>query len=126
MIRRPPRSTRTDTLFPYTTLFRSETAERRRGERLATGFRQLEREVELGGILFGAAVEQRQPAVAMAEKTQYRCHAVEIGLQKCGAFWIQRAQETPQHGDLTQQREKLRRAAAGMAAIGQQIGRAHV
>src|SRR3546814_13457977 len=27
MIRRPPRSTRTDTLFPYTTLFRS----RRRG-----------------------------------------------------------------------------------------------
>src|SRR3546814_4916829 len=25
MIRRPPRSTRTDTLFPYTTLFRSTT-----------------------------------------------------------------------------------------------------
>src|SRR3546814_1471965 len=31
MIRRPPRSTRTDTLFPYTTLFRSEKA----GQRLA-------------------------------------------------------------------------------------------
>src|SRR3546814_6703713 len=27
MIRRPPRSTRTDTLFPYTTLFRSEAYE---------------------------------------------------------------------------------------------------
>src|SRR3546814_12064274 len=27
MIRRPPRSTRTDTLFPYTTLFRSTEAE---------------------------------------------------------------------------------------------------
>src|SRR3546814_21194499 len=27
MIRRPPRSTRTDTLFPYTTLFRSPSAE---------------------------------------------------------------------------------------------------
>src|SRR3546814_5033358 len=26
MIRRPPRSTRTDTLFPYTTLFRSQVA----------------------------------------------------------------------------------------------------
>src|SRR3546814_11087773 len=26
MIRRPPRSTRTDTLFPYTTLFRSDAA----------------------------------------------------------------------------------------------------
>src|SRR3546814_13892665 len=29
MIRRPPRSTRTDTLFPYTTLFRSEKPEMR-------------------------------------------------------------------------------------------------
>src|SRR3546814_6445244 len=28
MIRRPPRSTRTDTLFPYTTLFRSSGADR--------------------------------------------------------------------------------------------------
>src|SRR3546814_11965891 len=28
MIRRPPRSTRTDTLFPYTTLFRSESLDR--------------------------------------------------------------------------------------------------
>src|SRR3546814_8353751 len=27
MIRRPPRSTRTDTLFPYTTLFRSQDQE---------------------------------------------------------------------------------------------------
>src|SRR3546814_2179371 len=30
MIRRPPRSTRTDTLFPYTTLFRSVHVERSR------------------------------------------------------------------------------------------------
>src|SRR3546814_6302554 len=28
MLRRPPRSTRTDTLFPYTTLFRSPQAQR--------------------------------------------------------------------------------------------------
>src|SRR3546814_10247104 len=38
MIRRPPRSTRTDTLFPYTTLFRSGHRERGRedihGQRL--------------------------------------------------------------------------------------------
>src|SRR3546814_5109261 len=37
MIRRPPRSTRTDTLFPYTTLFRSPSGRRsspsRRGTR---------------------------------------------------------------------------------------------
>src|SRR3546814_3470878 len=35
MIRRPPRSTRTDTLFPYTTLFRS------RSRRLADAYRRL-------------------------------------------------------------------------------------
>src|SRR3546814_15842192 len=32
MIRRPPRSTRTDTLFPYTTLFRSLAARQAEGE----------------------------------------------------------------------------------------------
>src|SRR3546814_20150117 len=38
MIRRPPRSTRTDTLFPYPTLFRSR--DRMRG---AGGFQQIDR-----------------------------------------------------------------------------------
>src|SRR3546814_13786609 len=33
MIRRPPRSTRTDTLFPYTTLFRSRHRDRAEGAR---------------------------------------------------------------------------------------------
>src|SRR3546814_17169598 len=33
MIRRPPRSTRTDTLFPYTTLFRSPRSDRRKESR---------------------------------------------------------------------------------------------
>src|SRR3546814_5249018 len=32
MIRRPPRSTRTDTLFPYTTLFRSDAASYQRND----------------------------------------------------------------------------------------------
>src|SRR3546814_11321122 len=35
MIRRPPRSTRTDTLFPYTTLFRSGRRAERRQHRFA-------------------------------------------------------------------------------------------
>src|SRR3546814_10298284 len=38
MIRRPPRSTRTDTLFPYTTLFRSD--RRVRGGDEVVGCRQ--------------------------------------------------------------------------------------
>src|SRR3546814_2096358 len=37
MIRRPPRSTRTDTLFPYTTLFRSNGRDRDRGRQMAGG-----------------------------------------------------------------------------------------
>src|SRR3546814_11222883 len=50
MIRRPPRSTRTDTLFPYTTLFRSE--------RLRTALREgHEREV---GVL---AADTRDPRI---------------------------------------------------------------
>src|SRR3546814_1385380 len=40
MIRRPPRSTRTDTLFPYTTLFRSDPAAKaQRARDLATAWR---------------------------------------------------------------------------------------
>src|SRR3546814_3743251 len=35
MIRRPPRSTRTDTLFPYTTLYRSPAAGERQRDREA-------------------------------------------------------------------------------------------
>src|SRR3546814_15670612 len=37
MIRRPPRSTRTDTLFPYTTLFRSRGLADRRRDVVAAG-----------------------------------------------------------------------------------------
>src|SRR3546814_6550878 len=49
MIRRPPRSTRTDTLFPYTTLFRSV----RRGQRL-----DVERVRRLRVLGAGAGPEQ--------------------------------------------------------------------
>src|SRR3546814_4495201 len=37
MIRRPPRSTRTDTLFPYTTLFRSDRDQQLVGDRIEKG-----------------------------------------------------------------------------------------
>src|SRR3546814_15674088 len=41
MLRRPPRSTRTDTLFPYTTLFRSACPKGRFGCARATSARPL-------------------------------------------------------------------------------------
>src|SRR3546814_10692752 len=52
MIRRPPRSTRTDTLFPYTTLFRSE------------GFR-IGAEAVTGSD--GVTVQSRQAAITAAD-----------------------------------------------------------
>src|SRR3546814_17903518 len=60
MIRRPPRSTRTDTLFPYTTLFRSLVARRivpwvKPGDTVAAGQR-------VGLIRFGSRVDVFLPA----------------------------------------------------------------
>src|SRR3546814_4540043 len=66
MIRRPPRSTRTDTLFPYTTLFRSAANRVLRGREEVLGFvtrvlgsawptwRQVRREINgsLGLVLY--------------------------------------------------------------------------
>src|SRR3546814_13140021 len=43
MIRRPPRSTRTDTLFPYTTLFRSLAVDHVRAGQLFAQLLQVER-----------------------------------------------------------------------------------
>src|SRR3546814_1656422 len=40
MIRRPPRSTRTDTLFPYTTRFRSHRVDRRHRKIAVVGYDQ--------------------------------------------------------------------------------------
>src|SRR3546814_2739593 len=61
MIRRPPRSTRTDTLFPYTTLFRSRAARgrgtpRRGGRRPAAGDTALRKPGERRDEHRGAAV----------------------------------------------------------------------
>src|SRR3546814_12645054 len=52
MIRRPPRSTRTDTLFPYTTLFRSASEIVGMGHKLENVFRGDALELESGGVKF--------------------------------------------------------------------------
>src|SRR3546814_7020095 len=73
MIRRPPRSKRTDTLFPYTTLFRSaalqgfdtSSAIRRRSDRAAAVFRRGRR--------------ARPPALAGAPRQRRRLVPVRLG-----------------------------------------------
>src|SRR3546814_7633967 len=58
MIRRPPRSTRTDTLFPYTTLFRSGVRDRRR------------------------AVPDKESA--LKQESQPLCYRTRVAFDRCG------------------------------------------
>src|SRR3546814_15891511 len=60
MIRRPPRSTRTDTLFPYTTLFRSDRPNHFYHDRF--GYR----EVGVSGACGGCRGPHRDAATAAA------------------------------------------------------------
>src|SRR3546814_13227089 len=69
MIRRPPRSTRTDTRFPYTTLFRSDgvvVGEARREFLLVVGVTQPEGEIELVGDMEDIVREQRPILAVLA------------------------------------------------------------
>src|SRR3546814_13421411 len=66
MIRRPPRSTRTDTLFPYTTLFRSGGGGARRDASGANPALGGERDAEpgaRGGLDAGGHAAPRRPAI---------------------------------------------------------------
>src|SRR3546814_14366299 len=63
MIRRPPRSTRTDTLFPYTTLFRSEIQFAAIAERV----------IVIGGLLGAVLAVEQQHLVAAVD---HRMHAL--------------------------------------------------
>src|SRR3546814_15290522 len=69
MIRRPPRATRTDTLFPYTTLFRSGAIARQHDDpgivaRLAQGLHHLE-----AGAVVETQVDHR---IARRQAARYR------------------------------------------------------
>src|SRR3546814_11166823 len=65
MIRRPPRSTRTDTLFPYTTLFRSVGA--------AEGARQM-----VGGRLAGGIGRVRLVVAVFVEQAGLAQFAIDL------------------------------------------------
>src|SRR3546814_1214845 len=75
MRRRPPRSTRTDTLFPYTTLFRSGDVERAQEVR-AAGVDVLALELVLVGI--GDRVDDEiERAPGVGEGVEDRVHRSE-------------------------------------------------
>src|SRR3546814_20139348 len=62
MIRRPPRSTRTDTLFPYTTLFRSRVVAGKSGMRLKTDTRLDADVVDANGYILAWRVGRQRLA----------------------------------------------------------------
>src|SRR3546814_8204705 len=70
MIRRHPRSTRTDTLFPYTTLFRSRVALFPDFKRTAAHWRQVCRDEGIGEIYI-AHVESFEMVSAGARPADY-------------------------------------------------------
>src|SRR3546814_12206340 len=67
MIRRPPRSTRTDTLFPYTTLFRSIAARARHAAEISSPGRPR----RMAGKIRRAHAQHRRPADA-SDRSLYR------------------------------------------------------
>src|SRR3546814_15306129 len=84
MIRRPPRSTRTDTLFPYTTLFRSPRFRtgtwRRRPVRKAHGAAGDRRETGQADsrLLFGPQADDRPAAVRGSDRRGTQGNPAEI------------------------------------------------
>src|SRR3546814_12049768 len=82
MIRRPPRSTRTDTLFPYTTLFRSPSEDRLRRGSMNTA---------LGIINLCSWIPDQ---IRDDEKNQaFRCRLLR--LRGCGAGVFRQAAKLP-------------------------------
>src|SRR3546814_19035103 len=83
MIRRPPRSTRTDTLFPYTTLLRSNGTRISGGDRLLSGigageylgrfWPEPESQRESGLETANAVVAVACPHPALGSRTRCRC-----------------------------------------------------
>src|SRR3546814_17058013 len=84
MIRRPPRSTRTDTLFPYTTLFRSPEALERKGHVAGKAVIDLQRVHVLGPEtrhrIRGLRRRPLRRAIELDEaRLQRRRAAIEVG-----------------------------------------------
>src|SRR3546814_16402157 len=81
MIRRPPRSTRTDTLFPYTTLFRSRIIKQDLAERADRGQRRAQLVADRREELVLHAVELLEARIGLAQLGGQRLQLARLLLQ---------------------------------------------
>src|SRR3546814_15769656 len=108
MIRRPTRSTRTYTLVPYTTLFRSEAQQTAGREPPALLCRDPVGAYPVEHVLQGAA-EQERPEEGMADEPQPQSQAAgdgARGIQRAG-----RLRRADAHGACPQHGRQIGRAA---------------
>src|SRR3546814_8853490 len=102
MIRRPPRSTRTDTLFPYTTLFRSAAATGFRGRLIARG--QARAMIWRDGVL-------PADAPAFSPQLSFDLHSYGYALLGLGLRLLE------MDGDRSQARLAFEQAATALEAV---------
>src|SRR3546814_1817974 len=108
MIRRPPRSTRTDTLFPYTTLFRSPSGDRapRRPVAAARLRRGLGRP-DLGGdqdqrpVQRARRVPQGQPARRRARSEEHTSELQSLMRISYAVFCLKKKKTDRETPDMT-------------------------
>src|SRR3546814_6281139 len=105
MRRRPPRSTRTDTLFPYTTLFRSRQIEEIR-HRLKIGralFEEVEfdRKMRLGRGFVALFTGPSGTGKTMAAELMARERGIDLYKVNLGQLVSKRGGETEKHIDRT-------------------------
>src|SRR3546814_9234204 len=110
MIRRPPRSTRTDTLFPYTTLFRSAWGDDACGGAAAVGATRRKRLAGRDRCAAAAPDQQRRRADAFADRRDARHlsegrHLSDVRADRGISFDLSRPRAGRQPSDLDRSEE---------------------
>src|SRR3546814_8868445 len=116
MIRRPPRTTRTDTLFPYTTLFRSQ------GQAAALAAPLAAASQPLGVITMNAVLKTEIHAIATAAPLEVADPTKHLILVPLSQLLPRRSKRNVR----TTPRQSIPELAPSIARVGLQIGRAHV
>src|SRR3546814_5512614 len=129
MRRRPPRSTRTDTLFPYTTLFRSaDTTEHR--EKLKTIFPYVLGAITPGLLEIRFELDRLQKLLRRKEAEQRTLQNANDAWRAEADTWVRRAIDlnllAPLEHDVWNHKRLQRSVGHTPREAAQKIGRAHV